>query len=68
MITTLGDFQPVFVQSAVLMAALHLAANVFVIAEQYGVWQERASSAVIVSTIVTAITLSLVLYYLKTSY
>jgi malonate transporter len=68
MVSTLGDFQPVFIQTAVLMAALPSATNVFVIAEQYGVWQERASSAVIVTTMVSVVTLSLVLYYLKIGY
>ncbi len=65
MLTTWGNFQPIFIQTAVLMAALPAATNVFVIAEQYGIWRERASSAVIVSTIASVFTLTLVLYYFK---
>ena len=65
MLTNLGNFSPVFVQTAILMAALPSATNVFILAEQYGLWQERASSAVIMSTIISVVTLSLVLYYLK---
>ena len=68
MLTTLGEFPPVFVQTAVLLAALPSAANVFVLAQQYGVWQERASSAVIVSTIVSIVTLTLTLYVLKNGF
>jgi len=67
MLTSLGDFQPVFVQTAVLLAALPAATNVFVLAGQYGIWQERASSAVIVSTLVSVVTLTLVLYFLKSA-
>ncbi len=40
----------VWVEAAVLLAALPSATNVFVIAQQYHVWQERASSAVVLST------------------
>lgn len=64
MVTNLGDFKTVYMQTAILLAALPSAANVFILAEQYGVWQERASSAVFISTLVSVVTLSLVLYYL----
>ncbi len=65
MVTSLGEFPPVFVQTAILLAALPSATNVFILAEQYGVWQQRASSAVILSTLFSVITLSAILYYLK---
>jgi predicted permease len=45
-----GNFEPVWVQAAVLLAALPTATNVFVIAEQYGVWQERASASILITT------------------
>jgi malonate transporter len=64
MLTSLGDFSPILIKTAVLMAALPSATNVFILAEQYGVWQERASSAVIVSTIASVLSLSTVLYFL----
>ena len=68
MLTNLGEFDRVFVQTAILLAALPSATNVFILAEQYGVWQERASSAVILSTLVSVVTLSLALYYLTNAF
>lgn len=47
----IGDFSPVWMFSAVLLAALPTATNVFVIAQQYGVWVERASASILVTTI-----------------
>lgn len=64
-LTGFGNFPQMYVQTAVLLAALPAAANVFVIAQQYNVWQERASSAVIVTTVISIFTLPLVLYVLK---
>lgn len=46
-----GNFPPVWISTAMLMAALPTATNVFVIAQQYGVWVERASSSVLATTI-----------------
>ncbi|MEK1888664.1 MAG: AEC family transporter [Phyllobacterium sp.] len=57
-----GDFPPVWVYTAMLMAALPTATNVFVIAQQYGVWVERASSSVLATTLFSIVTLSLWLY------
>jgi malonate transporter len=42
---------PIWLYSAVLLATLPTATNVFVIAQQYNVWQERASSVVVISTL-----------------
>ncbi|MGB7287663.1 MAG: AEC family transporter, partial [Salaquimonas sp.] len=36
--------------------------NVFVIAQQYQVWQERASSAVVISTLGATFTVTGILY------
>ena len=68
MVTNLGEFPLVFVQTAVLLAALPCATNVFVLAEQYGVWQERASAAILVSTIASIITLSLIVFYFRNGF
>ncbi|NTS33908.1 AEC family transporter [Phyllobacterium sp. BT25] len=57
-----GDFPPVWVYTAMLMAALPTATNVFVIAQQYGVWVERASSSVLATTLFSIVTLTLWLY------
>jgi predicted permease len=57
-----GNFEPVWVQAAVLLAALPTATNVFVIAEQYGVWQERASATILITTVLSIISVSGLLY------
>ena len=49
----LGDFEPTWVFAAVLLGALPTATNVFVIAQQYDVWVEEASSAIGVTTIIS---------------
>lgn len=57
-----GDFPPVWVYSAVLMAALPSATNVFVLAQQYDVWTQKASAAVLVTTLLSVATVSTLLY------
>ena len=53
-----GGFEPVWVEAAVLLAALPTATNVFVIAQQYGVWYERASATILITTVCSAVTLA----------
>ncbi|MGF1447738.1 MAG: AEC family transporter [Pikeienuella sp.] len=65
-LTAMGPFDPVWVQTAVLLAALPTATNVFVIAQQYGVWVERASAAVLVTTALSVLTVSALLYAFRT--
>lgn len=65
LLTWLGPFELIYVQTAVLIAALPAATNVFVIAQQYQVWQERASSAVVVSTLAAMVTVTIVIYWLR---
>jgi malonate transporter and related proteins len=60
-----GNFDPVWVQTAVLLAALPTATNVFVIGQQYGVWQERASATVLITTVISVATVSGLLYLMK---
>lgn len=57
-----GDFPSVWIYTAMLMAALPTATNVFVIAQQYGVWVERASSSILATTLFSIVTLTLWLY------
>jgi malonate transporter and related proteins len=59
-----GDFDPVWVKSAVLLASLPTATNVFVIAQQYAVAQERASAAVLVTTVASVASVAFVLLLL----
>ncbi|MBI1385892.1 MAG: AEC family transporter [Rhizobiales bacterium] len=61
-----GDFDPVWVYTAVLLAALPTATNVFVIAQQYGVWVERASASVLLTTLGSIATVSGLLYLIAT--
>ena len=56
---------PVWLHSAVLLAALPTATNVFVIAQSYDVWKERASSAVVISTLLSIVTVTGFLYLVQ---
>ncbi|MBV6657268.1 MAG: AEC family transporter [Devosiaceae bacterium] len=56
-----GDYDPIWVYTAILMASLPPALNVFVMARQYGVWIERASSMVLIGTLVSIPTLTLMI-------
>jgi predicted permease len=49
----------------VLLAALPTATNVFVISQQYGVWQERASATILITTAGSIVTVSAILYLLR---
>jgi malonate transporter len=61
----IGNFAPVWLFSAMLLAALPTATNVFVIAQQYGVWVERASASVLVTTCVSVLTVTGLLYMIQ---
>lgn len=61
----MGNFDPIWVYTAVLMAALPTATNVFVIAQQYGVWVERVSATILVTTIASVLSVSGLLYVFK---
>ncbi|MEH6401807.1 MAG: AEC family transporter [Sneathiella sp.] len=63
-----GDFDPIWTFTAVLLAALPTATNVFVIAQQYGVWIERASASILVNTILSVFTLGALLYGITSGY
>lgn len=63
-----GDFDPIWTYTAVLLAALPTATNVFVIAQQYGVWIERASASILVNTILSIFTLGVLLYGITSGY
>ena len=61
-----GPFDPIWVSSALLLASLPTATNVFVIAQQYDVWVERASTVVLVTTVISVATVTLLLTGLAT--
>jgi malonate transporter len=61
-----GPFTPEWAATAVLMASLPPALNVFVIARHYDTWVEPASVAVLIGTFVSVVTLTSVMVLLKT--
>ena len=62
---TLVNVDPLWHATAVLMAALPTATNVFVLATQYKVGRESASNAILVSTACAAVTVTAVLYAVR---
>lgn len=65
LVSSLEDVPAHWLYSAVLMAALPSATNVFVLAQQYNVWVERALSTVIISTLLSIVTVTVVIYLAK---
>ena len=65
MLSLIGDFSEAWVFSAVLLAGLPTAANVFVIAQQYDVWVQRASASVLLTTVLSVVTVTALLYLIK---
>jgi predicted permease len=62
----LGPFPAQWGAAALLLASLPPALNVFIIARQYDSWVEQASAAVLVGTFVSVVTLTTVMWLLKT--
>jgi hypothetical protein len=58
---TLFPMEPFWQASAVLLAALPTGALTFVVAQRYGVYVHRTSAAILVSTVLSVITLSVLL-------
>jgi malonate transporter len=65
LLSAFGPFEQMWVDTAVLMAALPPALNVFVFARQYDTWVEQASTAVLVGTVVSVLTLTTVMWMVK---
>lgn len=61
-LTLVGGFDPIWVATAVLMASLPPALNVFVMASQYRTYVERASSVILIGTVLSVFTVTGVLY------
>ena len=60
------ELDPVWAASAVILAALPTGASVFVIAQRYGIYVQRATAAILVSTVLSVVTLSLCFLVLPT--
>ena len=61
-LTYVGGFDRLWIYTAVLMASLPPAATTFVIAQQYNQYVERASSAIMIGTAVSIMTVTGLLY------
>ncbi|RPH67979.1 MAG: hypothetical protein EHM74_07270 [Hyphomicrobiales bacterium] len=57
---------PTWLHVAVMMAALPTASNAFILASQYKAYVEGSSTAVIVTTALSAITIPAIIYFIKT--
>jgi predicted permease len=64
MLSLVGNFSATWVFAAVLLASLPTATNVFVIAQQYHVWVERASASILLTTILSVGTVTALLYFI----
>ena len=56
---------PVWAQSAVILAALPIGTTLFVVAQQYGVYVRRATAGILVSTTLSVLTVSALLAFLE---
>ena len=63
-----GPFDEIWVYTAILIAALPQALNVFVLAQQYNIFVERASSIILIGTIGSIFTLTILLYLIKSGH
>ncbi len=61
-----GPFGEVWINTAVLMAALPPALSAYVFARQYDAWIEQASGAVLIGTIASVATLTAVMWLVQT--
>ena len=65
-LSLIGNFSPVWVATAVLMAALPTALNVFIMARQYDTWVPQASGCVLFGTVASVVTLVSVMWLVQT--
>ncbi|MBV9348952.1 MAG: AEC family transporter [Pseudolabrys sp.] len=66
LLSVMGTFDQTWVSTAILMAALPPALNVYVFARQYDSWIEQASSSVLFGTLASVVTLTTVMWLAKT--
>jgi malonate transporter len=66
LLSILGPFDPIWVYTAVLMAALPPALNVFIMARQYDTWVAQASGSVLFGTFMSVVTLTMTMWLVKT--
>ena len=64
-IAHLVGLDPFWTASAVILSALPTGALVFVLAQQYGIYVQRASAVILASTVVSVVTLSIFMIVLR---
>ncbi len=64
LLSAVGGIPQTWIYTAILMACLPPAANVFVVAQQYDIYVERASSAVMIGTLLSVVTVTMFLYFI----
>ena len=68
MLSVFGPFDAQWVATALLMASLPPALNAFIIARQYDTWVEAASTAVLFGTMASVLSLTGIMWLLKTGW
>ena len=64
-VLTIAEPEPVWLMTAVLLASLPQAANVYILASQYGVYVDRASSTILIGTVCSVVTVSILLFLIE---
>lgn len=65
LLSAVGGFEPVWVYTATLMAALPPALNAYVMARQYEVYIEQSSAGILVGTLASVVTVTALLYMVQ---
>jgi hypothetical protein len=65
LLSAIGGFEPVWVHTAMLMAALPPALNAYVMARQYEVYIAQSSAGILVGTLASIVTVTALLYMIK---
>jgi malonate transporter and related proteins len=66
LVAAIGRFDEIWVYTAVLMAALPPALSVYIVARQQDAWVAQASGAVLLGTVASVVTLTTVMWLVKT--
>jgi malonate transporter len=65
LLSAVGGFDPVWIYTALLMAALPPALNAYVMARQYEVYVAQSSAGILVGTLASIVTVTILLYMIQ---
>jgi predicted permease len=65
LLSAVGGFEPVWIYTALLMAALPPALNAYVMARQYEVYVPQSSAGILVGTLASIVTVTALLYMIQ---